>query len=138
MILKDFPEASLADQYKTYNNVIIACIAILIPFRLLSMLGFGFGVKGTLLAMAFSLVIPVALIWYLTSFRASAYLVTIILSINGLAKSIPGSLEAFKSADMILSSVLVFNLLLMAIVIFMSIFVWKKVHPNYKLFSKKA
>lgn len=134
--LKDFPEPELKAKYKTLNQILIACIAINIPFKLLAVFGLELAPVGILIFCLMSLVISVCLILYLSSFRAMAYLVTFLLTMQGLGQLVQGLEIALATGNVITILLASIQTLSIILVLFLSIFLWKKVHPGYKFFSK--
>ncbi len=137
-ILRDFPEPALKEKYKITNGVLVACIIIITLFKLLSILeiGFSLGVIPILLLCLIGLVIPTILVVYLFSCRASIYIVTTFLLLSGFVRSFRGTEELFASADVISISIFALKKFIGLLAICLSIFLWKKIYPNYKFFSK--
>lgn len=136
-LLENFPEPALKAKYKLLNNILIASIIVVTLFKVLTIIviSLDFSIAVLPIFLIAGLAIPILLITLIRSGQATGYLVTALLTFASL-KGLDELPEVFTSGDPIVIGLAILHLLLIFTIIFLSIFLLRKIHPDYKLFSK--
>lgn len=137
-ILKDFPEPELKERYKVLNGLLITFTVIITLIKVLSILSLGaeFGAIGVSAFLVIGLFINVAIIIYLLSYRASAYLLAFTFTVLSISKVFEGGDIVFSSGSLFVIGIYLINIIGVLSILILSIILFKKVHPDYRLFSK--
>jgi hypothetical protein len=142
-ILNDFPEQNFKEKYTLLNWILIGSLSLLTVFKIITILQTRseFGTTALISFIIIGIILPIILIVYLASFRASGFLLTTALTVISIANNLENNVKALSSVENSIDiGLIVLQVILMGVCIILPIYVWRKAFPNYKFmsaFSKK-
>lgn len=133
-ILKNYPEPEAMKKYRVLNNILITLIVFIILLKIYLMYTQGIDVGDNKNASSMwiilftnfifsQVIIPVFVIRYLKSYEVWGYLISILLPF--------AFLKTFMDSG---NEMVVFQAVILIAIFLLSLFLYKKVHPNYKIF----
>ena len=137
-MLKGYAEPKLMRKYKTLNNILIGCVVILALAKLLMMyalaLPWGISPMFFIIFILAASILPVFLIILLRSYQATGYFITAALILSSLLQSSEEIYDVLSTGSLFEVNWLIGQMVLSFLAIGLSIFLYKRIHPNFKVF----